>query len=228
MGVHVDGGLRSVFDVNAEHVHPCGPLSADAAVFTEPVTIGIRSVERASLRRGERMLVLGAGSIGRAVTAVAALHGVRVTAADPSPQRRVLAEALGAESTCDLTESDVTETMRRFADGDGFLAVVNATGSASLGTTAVRLLAQSGTYVAVGISSEILSAPTDLIVGKELTIAGSRNSIGAFPQALDIVERVAEQLAATVSDRFGLAAVPDAMQFASTDNPVGKVIISGD
>jgi threonine dehydrogenase-like Zn-dependent dehydrogenase len=77
-------------------------LSTDIATLTEPLAVGEHAVELARLTGDEACLVVGCGPVGLAV--IAALKARRVgpvVAADFSPTRRALAEALGADEVVD-------------------------------------------------------------------------------------------------------------------------------
>lgn len=80
---------------------PNGLLPAHAAL-TEPMAVGVHAVEKGRLDRNDVPLVIGCGPIGLAVIAALNLKGIHpIVAADFSPRRRQLAEALGADVVVD-------------------------------------------------------------------------------------------------------------------------------
>ena len=96
-GIHRNGGLQERLCVPAGQVFRVGDLSAEAAAFIEPMSIAVHARQRAELRAGQRVAVLGAGPIGLAMVLAARAAGARVLAVDPLPGRRCLATRLGAE-----------------------------------------------------------------------------------------------------------------------------------
>lgn len=77
-------------------------LSTSYAALTEPMAVGWHAVEKASLTSEDVPLVIGCGPVGLAVIAALKIHGVGpIVAADFSPTRRQLAEALGADLIVD-------------------------------------------------------------------------------------------------------------------------------
>jgi threonine dehydrogenase-like Zn-dependent dehydrogenase len=75
------------------------PLDLRTAALTEPTAVALRGVRRAGARPGDRVLVTGAGPIGLLTVAVLAAGGVTdITVSEPNPNRRRLAEKVGART----------------------------------------------------------------------------------------------------------------------------------
>jgi L-iditol 2-dehydrogenase len=96
------GGFAERFRVPAELVGgllPIGDLDPVAATWTEPLACVLRSQDRAGLRGGDALLVVGAGANG--LLQIAAAHTRAVDAVwvrEPIRERLERAEALGAEA----------------------------------------------------------------------------------------------------------------------------------
>jgi threonine dehydrogenase-like Zn-dependent dehydrogenase len=81
-------------------------LDTERAALTEPMAVGYHAVEKAALSGGEIPVVIGCGPVGLAVIASLRLAGAGpIIAADFSPRRRQLAEAMGADAVLDPGES---------------------------------------------------------------------------------------------------------------------------
>ena len=95
------GGFAEQVRVPAELVPellPIGELDAVTATFVEPLGCVLRSHERARLRPGDSLLVVGAGTQGLLQIQAAHARGVEVVwVREPRPERLALAEAAGAE-----------------------------------------------------------------------------------------------------------------------------------
>jgi L-iditol 2-dehydrogenase len=95
------GGFAELVRVPAElavELLPLDGLDPVAATFVEPLACVLRSQERAGLRPGDSLLVVGAGANG--LLQIAAAHAAAVEAVwvrEPRPERLALAEAWGAE-----------------------------------------------------------------------------------------------------------------------------------
>lgn len=77
-------------------------LPTDYAALTEPLAVGSHAVQMARLDKDDVPLVIGCGPVGLAVIAALRLRDIRpIVAADFSPRRRQLAEAMGADIVID-------------------------------------------------------------------------------------------------------------------------------
>ncbi|MGH9094421.1 MAG: zinc-binding dehydrogenase, partial [Acidimicrobiales bacterium] len=99
-------------------------LAPAVAALTEPMAIGLHAVRRGQVSKRRLAIVLGCGPIGLAVISVLKAQGVRsVVASDPSPGRRALAAACGADFVVDpLDQSPYAAieprgTLRTMPDG---------------------------------------------------------------------------------------------------------------
>src|SRR3954449_12562071 len=79
-----------------EHVDPA------LGALVEPLAVGLHAVERAHIRSGDKVLVVGAGPVGLSVIAWAARSGAsELVVSDPSAVRREAAAQFGATRTID-------------------------------------------------------------------------------------------------------------------------------
>jgi NADPH2:quinone reductase len=109
--------------------------------------------DRAALRRGETLLVLGAaGGVGLAAVELGKVLGARVIAAASSPNRLALAREHGADETIDHTAENLRQRIKELTDGRGVDVAYDPVGGA-LADEAVRSLAWKGRYVIVGFAA---------------------------------------------------------------------------
>ncbi|MBA3907718.1 MAG: zinc-binding dehydrogenase [Pseudonocardiales bacterium] len=81
-------------------------LSREMAALTEPMAIGWHAVRRSAVKKGDVAIVIGCGPVGLAVVSMLKARGVRtVVGSDPSPGRRTLARACGADVVVDPVET---------------------------------------------------------------------------------------------------------------------------
>ena len=106
-------------------------LSPDLAALTEPMAVGLHAVRRAELGKRDVAVVVGCGPVGLAVISMLKAKGVRtVIASDPSPGRRLLATACGADRVVDPREQSPFES----ALEHGHLTTVRALATLGLDT----------------------------------------------------------------------------------------------
>jgi threonine dehydrogenase-like Zn-dependent dehydrogenase len=91
-------------------------LSTDRAALTEPMSVGLHAVNKANITVNDAPLVIGCGPVGLAVIAALKLKGIQPTvAADFSPRRRALAQALGADVVIDPKTVSPLESWNQYA-----------------------------------------------------------------------------------------------------------------
>lgn len=131
----------------AAHRLPDG-LSDEAAVFMEPAGCVLRSIRRAGLVNEAAAVVLGAGSMGLLHLLVlgAVLADVSVTVIDPVPERREMAEKLGAAHTSE-PGAEALESVMASTGGYGADAVFDTVGGGGTLEDGLTMTRQGGSVV---------------------------------------------------------------------------------
>jgi len=192
LGVHCDGGLRTLFAVPARKLHRSPKLTHDQNALVETLAIGCHAIDRGAPTAAETVLVIGAGPIGLSVVEFAKLSGARVIVMDRVAARLAFVrERMGVADTVLATggESDI-DTVRELTDGRFCEVVVDATGSnASMGG-ALAYAAFGGRLVYVGITQAEVSFPhAPLMHRRELSILASRNALSRdFARIIGLIE----------------------------------------
>jgi L-gulonate 5-dehydrogenase len=226
MGAHIPGALAEYVTVREDALYGVGDLEPHLAAVVEPVSIGLQAVHRGAITEADRVVVLGAGPIGLAVTLGARDRGARVLVADRVPGRLAVALAFGADTTVDTTSDDLTAAVSDWTGDDGAAVVVDATGVPGLIRTAFDLVAPSGTIVVVGISDQEVAIPVIEFTRKEVTVLGSRNNAGIFADAVELVRRHRDTVRSLVSHTFPLAEIGAALPYAAAHpGEVEKAVI---
>ncbi|NUP09554.1 MAG: NADPH:quinone oxidoreductase family protein [Polyangiaceae bacterium] len=130
-------------------------------------------VDRASLRAGETLLVLGAaGGVGTAAIDIGRRLGARVIAAASSEEKLAYCRARGAEMTIDYSREDLKERAKALTKGNGADVVYDAVGG-DYAEQALRSTAWKGRYLVVGFASgTIPKIPLNLVLLKGCQIVG--------------------------------------------------------
>jgi NADPH:quinone reductase-like Zn-dependent oxidoreductase len=135
-------------------------LIPDAIGFVEAaafpltfVTAWHMLVTRAAVRRGEDVLVLGAGSgVGQAAIQIAWLHGARVFATAGSDEKLARARDLGATEVINHHTQDLPAEIRRITGNRGVDVVVEHVGEATWDRS-LKCLARGGRLVTCGATT---------------------------------------------------------------------------
>jgi len=129
-------------------------------------------VDRASIQKGESLLVLGAaGGVGIAAVELGALLGARVIAAASNADKLAFCREHGATETIDYSTEDLKDRIKALTKG-GVDVIYDPVGGA-LAEPALRGIAWQGRYLVVGFASgEIPKIPLNLTLLKGCQIVG--------------------------------------------------------
>lgn len=95
-------------------------MSFPEAAALEPFCVGLHAVRRAQPKLGERVAILGAGTIGLMTLLAARTAGpARIMVSEPSAAKREIARACGADSVLDPRTEDVVAEIRHATDEMG-------------------------------------------------------------------------------------------------------------
>lgn len=129
--------------------------------------------DRAALRAGETVLVLGAaGGIGIASIEIAKALGATVIAAASSADKLAICRERGADMTIDYQAENLRERLKALTQGRGVDVVVDPVGG-RFTEPALRSMAWRGRYLVVGFTDgEIPRVPLNLPLLKGCSIIG--------------------------------------------------------
>jgi len=191
--------------------------------------------DRAALRAGETMLVLGAaGGVGLAAVELGVLMGARVIAAASTPEKLTLARSYGAAETIDYRSEDLRERLKQITGGRGVDVVFDPIGGAAT-ITAVKALAWGGRHLVVGFAAgDIPAIPANLLLLKSAASLGVLwgNALRADPahhgrNVADLLGWVAEGRINPKIDRvLPLDRTIEALNHVMERRAQGKVILT--
>jgi NADPH2:quinone reductase len=130
-------------------------------------------VDRAHLREGETLLVLGAaGGVGIAAVQIGKLLGARVIAAAGTAEKVEFCKAQGADEGIVYSTEDLKERAKQLTKGNGADVVYDAVGG-SYSEQALRSIAWEGRHLVVGFAAgDIPKIPLNLVLLKGCQIVG--------------------------------------------------------
>jgi NADPH2:quinone reductase len=210
-------------------------LSADvgAAFLVNYQTAAHALIQRAGLRAGETLLVLGAaGGTGSAAVQVGKCLGARVIAAASSAQKRAFALAAGADVELDYSRPDWREELKRLSPA-GVDVIFDPVGGEFF-EPAFRSLAWGGRHLVIGFAGGViprLPANLALLKGASLVGVDLRQAAGRDP-AMNAANT--RQLLAWVEDGalrppagpvFEFADFRGALDAAFSGKSLGKVVL---
>ena len=157
---------------------PDGFPAVDAAAFIMIYATSWHALmDRAALKAGETVLVLGAaGGVGTAAIQIAKAAGARVIAAASSEEKCELCRQLGADVTINYSvhtpKEGLRDAIKAATDGKGPDVIYDPVGG-DFAEPAFRSIAWRGRYLVVGFASgPIPSLPLNLTLLKGASIVG--------------------------------------------------------
>lgn len=153
---------------------PAGFAFDDAAAFI--LTYGTTHhalLDRAALKAGETVLVLGAaGGVGTAAIQIAKAVGARVIAAASSDAKCELCRQLGADATINYRSANLRDELKALTGGKGPDVIYDPVGG-DLADPAFRSIAWRGRYLVIGFAQGGIPAlPWNLPLLKGASIVG--------------------------------------------------------
>ncbi|WP_341904971.1 NADPH:quinone oxidoreductase family protein [Polaromonas sp. YR568] len=153
---------------------PPGFPPVDAAAFIMIYATSWHALmDRAQLRAGETVLVLGAaGGVGTAAIQIAKAAGARVIAAASTDEKCALCQSIGADATINYSRSNLRDEIKALTGGNGPDVIYDPVGG-DFTEPAFRSIAWRGRYLVVGFASGPIPAlPLNLPLLKGASIVG--------------------------------------------------------
>lgn len=204
---------RLAFPANRLHALPDG-VDATAGALVEPAGNAQRCVDAAALAAGERLLVLGTGTIGLLTAMLARARGVEV---------HLLGQELAFARSLGFAEAWTRGSLPSLP----WDAVVDATNAASMPALAVDLVEPGRRVVYIGLSGAPSMIDTRDAVLKDVTVVGILGASAGLAPAIEAFASGAVDprplVAATVS--LDEAAAVLAGRRPATAGPGPKILI---
>jgi threonine dehydrogenase-like Zn-dependent dehydrogenase len=232
LGIHCGGGLAEFVTVQAHRAFPVpADLDPRIAALAEPMAVVVHGLRRGRLARGERVLVLGAGSIGLVATLAARELGageVFVTARHP--HQAELAASLGATRVLREDEADESGIQALAREVPIDLVVETVGGSADTLKLATHAIRPGGRVCVLGLFFAPVPVEPMLLLLKEASLIWSNcyaRSPGEtdFATATRLVASRREALAPLLTHGVALGEASRAFALAS-DKKSGAVKVS--
>ena len=153
---------------------PEGFPAVDAAAFIMIYATSHHAlIDRAQLKAGETVLVLGAaGGVGTAAIQIAKAAGARVIAAASTDEKCDLCRRIGADATFNYSRDNLRDAIKTLTDGKGPDVIYDPVGG-SMAEPAFRSIAWRGRYLVVGFAGgEIPGLPLNLPLLKGASLVG--------------------------------------------------------
>ncbi|MDE2181264.1 MAG: zinc-binding dehydrogenase, partial [candidate division NC10 bacterium] len=228
-GYRIDGGYAEYVKVPEVNILPMPEGMSFEAAAAFPLTFLTAwnmLVNCAHVKRGDEVLVMGAGSgVGSAAIQIAKLVGARVIAAAGSDEKLEKAKGLGADEGINYANQDLVAEVRRRTARRGADVIFEHVGGAVF-ERLIPVLATGGRLVTCGATAGHL-AQTDIryLFMRQLSILGG--FMGSKADLLQIVQEIARGTLKPVVDRvFPLKDAAEAHRAMEDRKLFGKLVLT--
>ncbi len=191
--------------------------------------------DRAAIKAGETMLVLGAaGGVGLAAIEIGKAFGAKVIAAASTPENLQICRDHGADETINYSTEDLRERLKALTGGKGPDVIYDPVGG-QYAEPAFRSIAWRGRYLVVGFANgEIPRLPLNLALLKGASLVGvfwgdfvAREQKNYQQDVKEMFELVAAgKLRPHISATYPLAQGAQALNDLMNRKVTGKVVVT--
>lgn len=232
LGMSRPGGLAELVAVPAYATYrlPSG-MDAELASLTEPTAVCVHGVRLAGVALGDRVLVLGAGTIGLlSVLAARAAGAAEVAITARYAHQADMARQLGATRVFATDATGDRERAAWAADCPVDVVIETVGGSANTINDAIKSVRPAGTVAVLGIFTNPPPCAAALLVIKEVRVVGSLTYGRSGPRtdfdvALQLLSAESSRVRALITHRFGLSAAAEAFATAA-DKTKGAIKVT--
>lgn len=226
LGVDLDGGMAEYCIVPEKQLYALpGEFPAEASAFIEPVSCAIHGIDRAGIKVGDTVLILGAGTIGLIMLQLAHAAGASsVIIVEPLEHKRAIAKKLGAE----VVFGPEVDTKSAVYDltGVGADVVIECAGKPETARLALDLARRGGTVEFFGVCDvgSAISVEPNAIYAKELSVVGSYVNPYTFDRAIAVLNSGNVRIDEFQITKFPLDGVHEALRYQREGLTIKSII----
>lgn len=226
IGCQSDGALAEYLSVPEEKIIPLPQeLDFESACLIEPLAVAVHAVRKSNFKKGNRVLILGAGSIGLLILQVVKAYGVGwVAISDLLKHRLAMAKELGADDIIDISKRKAADSLReKFEDGPDL--IFECVGVETTIREAIEIARKGTIIMMIGVYEKEVSIPLGLVQDRELELLGSlMYGNGDFKEAVRLIVEEKLKVKPLITHRFKLKETKEAYQAIEKENSI-KVLI---
>ncbi len=231
LGRTADGVYAEYVRIPAEVVNGGGvvklheEMSFEDAVLAEPLACAFAAARVNRMREGQRVLIIGCGSVGLLHLKTAKWSGCKVMAMDSNPTRLALAGQMGADHL--ISPAKLNEDVLRCTDGKGAETVIISVPLPELIDDCIKLTAKGGSCNICNLEPTEQTRQAAAAQGINLTCA-CPSSVSDFKKCLQFIQEEAIIVSDMISHRFTLDTLPEAMEKIKNQELLrGVITVSG-
>lgn len=229
MGAQRDGAFSEYITMPIERIYDGKGLSAKTLALIEPFCISYHGISRANIQPNDKVLVIGAGTIGVLAAVAAKTKGAKVYISDVAENKMNYAiETFGLDGGI-LNDSpeNFIKCVEEITNGNYFDVTIEAVGLPSTFQACIDAAAFGARMVQIGVGKRTHEFDFTLLQKKELNVYGSRNALKKdFLELIDLVKSGKVDLEKIVTNTYELDEADKAFaDFSQNAASMLKVVI---
>ena len=206
LGAQRDGAFSEYVCMPLERIYDGKGLTPDVLAAIEPFCISYHgAVTRGQVKAGDKVLVIGAGTIGALAAVAAKTQGATVYISDVAQKKIDYAVTSFGLDGGIFNDEHMQEKCAEVTQGHGFDVTIEAVGLPSTFQAAIDAAAFGGRVVLIGVGKKNLDFNFTLLQKKELNVYGSRNALKQdFLNLIDLVSAGKVDLKKAITNTYAL------------------------
>ena len=228
VGVNRNGGFAEYCAVPEDQ---CFRLNEDIPLrhgaMAEPLACCLHGIDRAGIRTGDTVLIVGGGAIGLMMLQLARLRGAsKVIVSEPVAMRREIALRLGADGVIDPVHEPVAQRVCELLSYPGADVVIECVGSTLAVKQAFEAAGRGTTVLLFSVPKPDTFHSLDLmdVYRKELTVVGSMINPDTHGRAAALINSGKIRFDEIITHSYPVDRLEEGIRMQMSDESI-KVII---
>lgn len=195
--------------------------------MAEPLACCLHGIDRAEIRPGDTVCVIGGGAIGLMMVQLARMSGAsRIVLSEPVSYRREIGLQLGADHAVDPTAVPLLQQLQQLLGTTGADIVIECVGN-TIATAQAMAAAKPGATIllfSVPKTGTVHPLSLDDVYQKELRIVGSKINPDTHQRAVDLINSGRLQFAPLITHSYPVEQTEAAILRQMADDSI-KVVV---
>ena len=215
LGVDIDGGFAEYCIVPSGQCYSIrNDIPPESAALAEPLSCALYGIQKAGIRPGDSVAVIGGGLIGYLMVQLASISGAApVLISEPIESRRNICLTVGADIGIDPRADRFSAMVREDTEG-GADVVIECVGSTATVNEGIEIVKPGGTLVIFGVTPHnetVPVVPYDLYK-RDIAVTGSFLNPFTFQDAVRLIGSSRINFDSLTVDKYPLDNINDALE----------------
>lgn len=228
VGVNRNGGFAEYCVVPQDQ---CFLLKEDVPLkygaMAEPLACCLHGIDRAGIRKGDTVCVIGGGAIGLLMVQLAKLAGAsKVVLSEPVAMRQEIGLKVGADGVIDPIHEDITQKLQEYLGMPGADVVIECVGTEVAVAQAFQATKRGTTVLLFSVpkAGAVHGLSLEDVYQKELTVVGSMINPDTQARAVQMINDGSLKLEPIITHTFGVDQMEEAVMMQMSNESI-KVIM---